>query len=178
MTVKEAAQNLLNRSEISQEEYDLVKDVDREGLAKVAFVFAKGGVLTGAGGVAQSILQTAALGALVASLGGDLYSKIKRKSDQASAFEGMLSKKPELKEYPKEKVKDYFDVVKTFSPKSASNPLVAADLVNKMVQFGGVDHKLIQDLSNIEGPTPSVLQDMTSSAAKSLVAFPKSTETE
>ena len=56
---------------------------------------------------------------------------------------------PNLKDVPKKEIDDYFSVVKTFSPKAAANPVVAASLVNKMVQFGGVDHKLVQDLAKI-----------------------------
>lgn len=62
----------------------------------------------------------------------------------------MMSKYPNLGEEDPEVIKDYFDVVRTFSPKAASNPLVAGSIVNKLVQFGGVDHKLIQDLGSIQ----------------------------
>ena len=62
----------------------------------------------------------------------------------------MLNKYPALKEEDPAAIRDYFNVVKTFSPKAATNPLVAGSIVNKIVQFGGVDHKLVQDLSSIE----------------------------
>ena len=65
----------------------------------------------------------------------------------------MVKKVPSLKGTSKETLKDYFDVVKTYSPRAAANPIVAGHLVNKMVQFGGVDHKLVQDLTSINKNT-------------------------
>ena len=62
----------------------------------------------------------------------------------------MLELTPSLKNEDAKDVSNYFNVIKKFSPKAASNPLVAGALVNKMVQFGGVDHKLIQDLTSIQ----------------------------
>ena len=85
----------------------------------------------------------------------------------------MQEKVPQLAEKDQEKLKDYFGVIKTFSPKAASNPLVAGHLVNKMMEFGGVDHKLIQDLSSIESglSRPSLTQSIAEAAAKSMVGF-------
>ena len=67
-----------------------------------------------------------------------------------SSYNQLLKKTPQLKGVDSEQLRDYFNVVKTFSPKAASNPLVAGALVNKMVQFGGVDHKLVQDIADIQ----------------------------
>jgi hypothetical protein len=67
-----------------------------------------------------------------------------------SSFNKMIGKTPQLEEADQEKVRDYFDVIKTYSPHAAANPLVAGALVNKMMEFGGVDHKLVQDLINIQ----------------------------
>ena len=89
-----------------------------------------------------------------------------------SAYSQILQTTPALVGEDQEKVRDYFGVVKTFAPNAAANPLVAGALVNKMVQFGGVDHKIIQDLVSIEGPTRNVLYDIASKAGQSLVAFP------
>jgi hypothetical protein len=62
----------------------------------------------------------------------------------------MMKLTPSLRDEDEKIVKNYFNVVKTFSPKAASNPLVAGALVNKMIQFGGVDHKLVQDLAKMQ----------------------------
>jgi hypothetical protein len=88
-----------------------------------------------------------------------------------NSFEQMQEKVPQLAEKDQEKLKDYFGVIKTFSPKAASNPLVAGHLVNKMMEFGGVDHKLIQDLSSIESglARPSMAQSATEIAAGSML---------
>lgn len=66
------------------------------------------------------------------------------------SFEAMPSKVPQLMDKNPQEIRDYFDVIKMFSPKAASNPLVAGALVNKMMEFGGVDHKLVQDISSLE----------------------------
>ena len=66
------------------------------------------------------------------------------------SYEQLSEKVPQLAEADQDKIRDYFDVIKTYSPHSAANPLVAGALVNKMMEFGGVDHKLVQDLINIQ----------------------------
>ena len=66
------------------------------------------------------------------------------------AFKQMPSAVPQLENKDTDEMRRYFNVIKTFSPKSATNPLVAGALVNKMMEFGGVDHKLIQDLSTMQ----------------------------
>lgn len=85
---------------------------------------------------------------------------------------GMLKEKtPQLKGVSDTQLKDYFNVVKTFSPKAASDPLVAGALVNKMVQFGGIDHKLVQDIANIQSgmsPRAGVTETAIAAAAKAL----------
>ena len=57
---------------------------------------------------------------------------------------------PELAEVDPQKINDYFDVVKLYSPQAARNPLVAGNLIHKMNQFNGVDHGLIRDIGNIQ----------------------------
>ena len=84
-----------------------------------------------------------------------------------------MKKIPQLSEYPEDEVKDFYSVVKTFSPKAASNPLVAGALLNKMLQFGGVDHKLVQDIANIEGEKRDLLGKIVGKAGETFVQFPK-----
>lgn len=88
-----------------------------------------------------------------------------------NSFRKMQEMNPSLAEEDQNTVKQYFNVVKTFSPKSASNPLVAGALVNKMMQFGGVDHKLVQDLSSIESglQRPKIMDTVRDSAAQQLI---------
>ena len=66
------------------------------------------------------------------------------------SYEQLSEKVPQLAEVDQKTIRDYFDVIKTYSPQSAANPLVAGALVNKMMEFGGVDHKLVQDIINIQ----------------------------
>ena len=67
-----------------------------------------------------------------------------------ASYNDMAEHTPQLADADQEKIRDYFNVIKTYSPHAASNPLVAGALVNKMMEFGGVDHKLVQDLINIQ----------------------------
>ena len=52
---------------------------------------------------------------------------------------------------------------------------MAGHLVNKMMEFGGVDHKLVQDMSAIEMglSRPSLTQTALESAAKAVAGIPK-----
>ena len=179
-TIKEAADSLLSRNEITQDEYNLVKesglleekDLTKEAVGKFKkalvglrkkFVPLKFGAvsaaLTGAGIVAGKEM---------------VYDPIKSKLEMSKSLKELPSKVPQLQEKDPEQIKEYFNVVKTFSPKAASNPLVAGALVNKMMEFGGVDHKLVQDISAIQTglQRPSIVQAATESAAKSISAIP------
>lgn len=97
-----------------------------------------------------------------AAVGGkELYDTVAQKAKIKSSFERLKEKQPLLKQYPDKTLKDHFDVVKTFSPRAASNPLVASALVHKMLEYGGVDHKLVQDIAAIEARKPeSVLKEV------------------
>lgn len=179
-TVKEAVDNLLSKKEITEDEYALIKEsglFEEKELTKEAIgkykrtlvnlrkmlfpvqVGAVGAALTGAGIVAGKEL---------------VYDPIKSKSKISKSLEQLSSKVPQLAEKDPNQVKEYFDVVKTFSPKAASNPLVAGALVNKMMEFGGVDHKLVQDIAAIESglQRPSIIQSATEAAAKSISSVP------
>lgn len=79
---------------------------------------------------------------------------------------------PMVEQEDEKLVSDYFNVVKQFSPKAAANPLVAGALVNKMLQFGGVDHKLVQDLAKIQKDSTKVttgFKDLTNAGSKALM---------
>jgi len=171
--IKKAADKLLAKNEITKDEH--------ESFCKIALKFPGVGMFTrkaqGKGLTDKlsksntlDILQGLALGALgvklTTELGGAAISKVKSFND----YDDMMKKNPMLSEYDKKDTKDYFGVVKTFSPKSASSPLVAGALVNKMIQFGGVDHKIVQDLVSIESNInkPGVLSDLAGGVSKAI----------
>lgn len=154
---KEAAQKLFDKGEITKEELDAVNSMAEEDLTKVAISMEQ----------VRNIITTVGLGALAGSVGAEAVRKTKQVIQGIGAYDEMKKKVPILEEYPDEQVKDYYNVVKTFSPKAATNPLVAGALVNKMIQFGGVDHKLVQDIANIEGQEKNIFFDLATAAAKS-----------
>jgi hypothetical protein len=152
MIAKEAAKSLYEKKEITSEEYneiikcaDIIDDLEKTAAGTLARLLPT--LQGGAVGLG--------LGAGVAAVGSELYNKLKQQADIKKSYNLMSEKMPVLNEYPQDKIKDYFEVVKIFSPLSASNPLVAGALVHKMLEFGGVDHKLIQDISNIRSNEPS-----------------------
>jgi len=169
--IRAAADNMLQKGNISKEEH--------AELFKVAFKIgdvAKG--LETLGGKRQAIMNI--LGG-IAMIGGGLYAGKELVVDPLvesnrinKSFLAMTEKVPQLAEQDQGQMRDYFGVVKTFSPKAASNPLVAGALVNKMMQFGGVDHKLVQDISAIQAgmPQPKVAPTIIESVAKA-VATPR-----
>lgn len=104
------------------------------------------------------LFKRLAVGAGLVSAGGAGLAVAKEKliDPVAAGIQMNISKRqmrnhmPSLKQEDDKTLNNYFNVVKRFSPKAASNPLVAGALVNKMIQFGGVDHKLVQDLTGIQ----------------------------
>lgn len=166
------AKKLLDENKITQAEFDSVKDLTKEAVFKFKT----------AAELLKELEQTAkhsknsydspihtglkALG--IAAIGGTLADELVRRARHGlamrTAYDDMIKKNPMLSEYPKEEVEDYYSVIKTFSPKAAANPLVAGALVNKMIQFGGVDHKLVQDIANIQGPQKDVLVEIAAKA--------------
>ena len=98
------------------------------------------------GSVAKAIATVGAAGLALDAVGREIG-----KAHDINATRGKLIEyNPELASVDKKKIDDYFDIVKLYSPHAARNPLVAGSLINKMVQFGGVDHKLVQDISSLE----------------------------
>jgi len=121
----------------------------------------------------KETLRGAFGGALGLALAAQLLSPLTNAVKSKLSYDAMLKKNPQLEGKDEQQIKDYFQVIKTFSPKAASNPLVAGALVNKMMEFGGTDHKLVQDLVSIQSGTApdfNPLHDITSAAAKSMVS--------
>jgi len=187
--IKEAVDALLAKNEITQEEYDMVKEAsfDLEKTAIKINNFSRllvkgrqakritGKFINNIGQSLPTARQAVLTGAGIFGTRELIVDPITNKIKTDNAFEQMQEKVPQLAGKDPEQLRDYFNVIKTFSPKSASNALVAGHLVNKMIGFGGVDHKLVQDLSSIESGLmkPSLIQAATESGAKSMSGFPQ-----
>lgn len=111
--------------------------------------------VTDVGSAAQAAAAVGITGLLAEAIGREAKKAI----DVAHTEKNLIAVNPELAQYDQSKVKDYFDVVKLYSPQAARNPLVAGQLVNKMIQFGGVDHKLVQDIAGLEEKSRSNVGD-------------------
>ena len=72
------------------------------------------------------------------------------KAEQVKAFNAMEKKVPSLKGIDEQQKKDYFNVITTYAPGLSRNPYVAGNLVNKFKEYGGPDHKLVQDIIKME----------------------------
>jgi hypothetical protein len=168
MMIKEAAKNLFDKNQITQEDFNFINEHSEE-FEKIAINW--NDIINAAKPIAAGI----GTGAAATFTAEELYNKLSRHAAINKSYEQMQEKMPVLKEYPQEQIKDYFDVIKTFSPKSASNPLVAAALVHKMLEFGGVDHKLVQDIAHIESATPPTgfLYEIAKSTAGGMTQPPK-----
>ena len=187
--IQEAIDTLLANNEITQEEYNMAKEAGlspgfQQDLLSILKTMASASAKptpTGFQAGLQKVISSVRNPLLVTAIAGGtglagkelIVDPIVDKIKINNSFEQMQEKVPQLAEKDQEKLKDYFGVIKTFSPKAASNPLVAGHLVNKMMEFGGVDHKLIQDLSSIESglSRPSLTQSIAETAAKSMVGF-------
>ena len=107
-------------------------------------------------GLARKLVIGAVLGGGAVEGAARLGSHVSMISKQDKAYTDMFNKVPQLKEYDKEKVDDYFNVVKTFSPSMATNGLVAGNLVNKMILQSGVDSRLVGEISKVHKDIKSV----------------------
>lgn len=92
---------------------------------------------------------------------GKLYDFVKLHNDQDNSYKDMFKKVPQLKEYDKAKVDDYYQVVKSFAPHMATNPYVVGNIVNKMILNDGVDHRLVGDIADISNNIAKPKRDVT-----------------
>ena len=145
-TLTEAAESLLKKGEITQEEYEKVAGFEKSSAVAAKSLWGK--IQSPVGVAVGGALTLLTAGALAKEL---IIDPISEKMKLDKSYKDMFVKVPQLKEMNPEQVRDYFDVVKTFSPHTASNPIVAGHIVNKMMEFGGVDHKLVQDLMDMQG---------------------------
>ncbi len=171
MKLIEAAERLKSRGEITQEEFEIVKTAAKGPLVNI---FTREGGKQFAGAASRAV-RPVALGALGTVALSQLLKPAIEGAKARMAFSKLVEKNPALEGKDPEKIKDYFNVIKTFSPKAASNPLVAGSLVNKMMEFGGVDHKLVQDIAAIQSgvQSPSAIGELAGAAAKAYTVIPK-----
>ena len=169
-TIKEAADSLLQKGEINLDEY---KELEKIAAAPPKALFKMHPYLRHVADAATSawpIMAVMGAGAMGKSV---LVDPVIQSARINKSFREMDKKVPALEGKDKDVVKDYFNVVRTFSPRAASNPIVAGNLVNKMIEFGGVDHKLVQDLTSIESgyARPHYGQEAALSAVKGMAGF-------
>lgn len=157
--IQQAATNLLNRGDITKDEYNSIEKVGFS-LTGLTEAIKKNPVI-----IPMSVIGLAGTAALIKEM---VVDPLSMKSKINKSFDLMQQKVPQLAEKDQDQLRDYFEVVKTYSPRAAANPLVAGALVNKMMEFGGVDHKLIQDISEIESnkEKPEATSKMMDAAAK------------
>lgn len=104
----------------------------------------------GLGGVLRGMAMPIIAGSMAVGTVAPIVGGV-RKSKQINASRANLKNfNPQLEDVDENTINNYFDVIRTFSPSAASNPIVAGNIVNKMVEFGGVDHNLVKSLVDIE----------------------------
>jgi hypothetical protein len=187
-TIKEAADNLLKKGNITQEEYDLF-GIEKDAAMpftnpKVIKAFAKqvfkdpksfgnkldeylehplfheeyAQLLEKKPNVMQTIGKgikdnwwPAAAGVGVVAVGKEaIVDPIAQGIKINKSYNQLAKYTPQLAEMDQDKIRDYFNIVRTYSPNAATNPLVAGALVNKINEFGGIDHKLVIDMINLQ----------------------------
>jgi hypothetical protein len=157
-TMKDVVDSLLQKGKITQDQYD---SLNLEKLAAVSAnsLIAKFGrgiktfaseKLVPALGITSSALVA---GALAKEL---VVDPVLNKLKTNESYQNLLAKTPQLADEDPERVRDYFNIVKEYSPHAAANPYVAGAIVNKMIQFGGVDHKLVEDMMSIQEKVPTI----------------------
>jgi len=98
--------------------------------------------------IAFPLAATAATGAVIKELAVDPFMQTRAEKQTLDQLKQVT---PQLQDVDDQAIKDYFGVIQTFSPRTATNPLVSGALVNKMIQFEGVDSNLVKDLATIQG---------------------------
>jgi len=119
-------------------------------------------------GVKTYALPVAALGAGVTLL-SDAASPAKQAMVELGTYHGMIKKfgLPDDAE-----TRDYFNVVKTYSPMAARNPIVAGTMVSRMREFNGIDPNMVTALGNIkDNSKPAMSSTLVNSAIRDIVGF-------
>lgn len=83
-----------------------------------------------------------------AMLAGSAYDQVADYVKRERSYEQMFNEFPMLNEVPREQVDKYWSVLNDFAPKLTTNPLVAGQFVENMLNYGmrGVGHDLAGQL--------------------------------
>jgi hypothetical protein len=108
--------------------------------------------IEGLGSTMMPALQLGSLGAVGAMGAGAIYDKVKNWAKVQDAYDQMFQEFPNLNEVPREQVDKYWGVLSDFAPILTTNPLVAGQFINNMLNYGvkGVDHVVAGQLLEIQ----------------------------
>jgi hypothetical protein len=91
-------------------------------------------------------------GASVALAGA---SRVSGAYQLSRSYQEMLANDPDLANEDPDRVRMYYNTIASASPSVAMQPLVAGNLVKRMINYGGVDHGTYGDLVGIQGKLDS-----------------------
>ena len=152
-----------------------IGDADVEFFTKIAAAprEKQAGWLTEAAQSAMPTIQTAGLGLMGASVASGLYDRASDYLKRNAAYDQMFQEFPALNEVPREQVDKFWNVLNDFAPKLTTNPLVAGQFVENMLNYGikGVDHNVAGQLLQTEAHAQNAggrnLNDLISMLGKS-----------
>lgn len=101
---------------------------------------------------AMPALQLGALGAMTGMAASGIYDRVSDYMKRNAAYDQMFNEFPMLNEVPREQVDKFWGVLNDFAPKLATNPIVAGQFVENMLNYGvkGIDHNVAQQLLQSE----------------------------
>jgi len=154
--LQKAAQRLLSRGDITGADYERIEKTGAFSLSvvpdamKIVLEHSRKLKPVIKDMVPYAILGSMALGGVSAAK-ANLFDPLAESTKMKNSYQLLQTKVPTLAGVDQNTLKDYFEVVKTYSPRAAANPLVAGSLIQKMNEFNGmIDHKIVQDLVDIE----------------------------
>lgn len=136
------SQNFEFKDELIVEQQELLERVDEaiEKQASMSAGFKQGLGLAGAG----------IAGMVGTALVNDMYSAAKSALTKGRNFERMVQAEPELKQYPADKVKAYFNTLhEKGGPEMSGDPVLAAAFVKQQLDFHG--SSIIDQVNKIVG---------------------------
>lgn len=103
--------------------------------------------------IAKSPLKAMGLAMGAGVLARQIYDPIEDKYKSQAAYPAMFEKFPELQNANPEKIDDYWNIMREYSPTMTHNPIVAGQFIKNMLDFGmeGIDHPTLQSIVDIEG---------------------------
>ena len=108
---------------------------------------------------AKSPIKAMGVGLGTAIAARQVYSPIEDAYKSEQAYPEMFNKFPELKNANQEKVDDYWNIMREYSPAMTHNPIVAGQFIKNMMDFGmeGIDHPTLKSLIDIQGAQEKTL---------------------